>query len=81
MESKCPCCGSELEFGDKIPGFYPTVDCRKCGFPRNPKVRTHIAAAMDLARATTAYFSDGGEAAKPLLQEAGQRVLEVFGGE
>ena len=50
MSEKCPCCGEDLKFGDKISGFYPTVDCKKCGFPRNPHMRERIAAAMELAK-------------------------------
>ena len=74
---KCPvCCCPMVEFylGWKCP-------TGNCGFRCSKNSLRRIAAAMELARATTAYFSDGGEAAKPLLQEAGQRVLEVFGGE
>ena len=89
-ENKCPCCGEELKFGDKISGFYPTVDCKKCGFPRNPHMRKRIAAALDLAKAVVKHDTemknnddmngDYAEIASRHVSDMEKRVLEVFNG-
>jgi len=97
MESKCPCCGADMQEPDYC-GHLIVKVCSACYFRCNKKDLPRIAAAMELARATCyrnmkqaqilsgdyEYLEDAQgelERADSEVFDLGQRVLEVFGGE
>ena len=85
MESKCPCCGAEMT--ETYLGWVcmNTSLENPCSFRIAKERLPHIAAAMELARATIEYDEDycanEDEASDARFFEAQARVLEVFGGE
>jgi hypothetical protein len=82
-ELKCPFCGAKMDLDcyDGVFGEEATFDCIPCGLTITGQRRfKRIAAAMDLAIATAAYFTLSTEAGYSRLQSAGDRVLEVFNG-
>lgn len=71
--ANCPLCGEAASVS------YPPVAFTHCGIQaNNVDIWNSYAAAMELAIATAAYFTLATEAGHKRLQEAGQRVLEVF---
>ena len=74
--AKCPCCGKDPIVDDED---FPNCAYSCCGQESSSlKQWNRYAAAMELAIATAAYFTLATEAGHKRLQEAGQRVLEVF---
>ena len=77
--ANCPLCGKKpkrllLQQGKKEWDAF-----RCCGYSAlTTDLWNRYAAAMELAIATAAYFTLATEAGHKRLQEAGQRVLEVF---
>ena len=82
---KCPCCGSERE---RVPHYNKVVawTCSKCCFTCNNEDLPRIAAAMELAKATSAWFAmpyskektDAEVVAEHRMFAAEDNVLEVF---
>jgi len=73
--AKCPVCQKgTIMFKENL-----SCECSQCRFECHHGQIEFIAAAMELAIATAAYFTLATEAGYKRLQEAGQRVLEVFG--
>lgn len=71
---KCPICQKgTMMFKDNH-----ACECSQCRFQCHRGHLDHIAAAMELAIATAAYFTLATDASHKRLQEAGQRVLEVW---
>jgi len=74
--ANCPLCGEAASIFrlDDDP-----VTFSHCGMQANSgELWNSYATAMELAIATAAYFTLATEAGHKRLQEAGQRVLEVF---
>lgn len=78
MESKCPCCQAEMFYVHNSRAY----QCGACPFRCHISYMPRIAAAMELARATTAWGNKtGGDSAFAKFKGAQSRALEVFGGE
>jgi hypothetical protein len=87
MKSKCPCCGNDLEYRHELKAYV----CDECQFRCPSLFLPRVAAAMELAQAEVnalkAYhvplerLDAAMEAADGMVEQARERVIEVFGGE
>ena len=80
---KCPCCRADMHYVHNLRAF----ECGACPFRGHISYMPRIAAAMELARATATYAANIPARGYPstrewdAMQDAEDRVIEVFGGE
>lgn len=78
MKEKCPFCGDAMHLTkDKI----AICENDDCATMFNEWDLPRAIAAMNLAVATTAYFTVQTEESRERLREAGQATLKIFRGE
>lgn len=83
---KCPCCGADIIKHNELLIKEPMFFCDRCYFRCNPEDLPCIIAAMEYAKATSAWFAlpynkektDAEVVAEHRMFAAEDNVLEVF---